>query len=123
MWKAEKKQGTLVDNLVKLPDGRAEIAASDNRQAKRAVLRYECLAEQKLSEEITISLMEISIESRAVSSNQGADGKCGTSSSGRFKIRRRRGKFWYPDSSLYALWHCVPAGLYFGSRLQEKSLL
>ena len=60
--KAEKKQDTLVDNLVKLPDGRAEIAASDNRQAKRAVLRYECLAEQKLSEEITISLMEISIE-------------------------------------------------------------
>lgn len=60
--KAEKKQDTLVDNLVKLPDGRAEIAASDNREAKRAVLRYECLAEQKLSEEITISLMEISIE-------------------------------------------------------------
>lgn len=60
--KAEKKQDTLVDNLVKLPDGRAEIAASDNREAKRAVLRYECLAEQKLSEETTISLMEISIE-------------------------------------------------------------
>lgn len=60
--KAEKKQDTLVDNLVKLPDGRAEIATSDNREAKRAVLRYECLAEQKLSEEITISLMEISIE-------------------------------------------------------------
>lgn len=60
--KAEKKKDTLVDNLVKLPDGRAEIAASDNREAKRAVLRYECLAEQKLSEEITISLMEISIE-------------------------------------------------------------
>ena len=60
--KAEKKQDTLVDNLVKLPDGRAEIATSDNREAKRAVLRYECLAEQKLSEETTISLMEISIE-------------------------------------------------------------
>ena len=60
--KAEKKQDTLVDNLVKLPDGRAEIAAPDNREAKRAVLRYECLAEQKLSEETTISLMDISIE-------------------------------------------------------------
>ena len=89
--KAEKKQDTLVDNLVKLPDGRAEIAASDNREAKRAVLRYECLAEQEAFRGNNHFPDGNFHRNRAVSSNQGADGKCGTSSSGRFKIRRRRG--------------------------------